>query len=101
MSIDQEFSEFVLSETERRYWIIHEDNSYVTADDPKLTFMYADGRALLEALNGIGPENRTAETDALTIRQLVELFNDANGDGQNWQTVFVEVEPYTYRCVLG
>jgi hypothetical protein len=96
-------------------YFIHTDCSYTAADRPTLEMFEGAFHDLLLHLNGMSPDEYYEDRDGnevlgsnWTSFDLQELFNNANGDGQNYTTVFAQSteqesdnNPPTFKCVLG
>jgi hypothetical protein len=103
----------------RKTYYVHEDASYTGGAAATLTVFVGTWRELLEELCGVDKENRDVRDpeDPADIKlfpggysdeELAEMISQANGDGQNYTTVFEEVgeqtsdnEPPTFKQVLG
>lgn len=83
------------------YVLAHSEYAF-RGDPPYMSAFRGTFRQLLEDLNGITDENRTElfrdeddnllEMKDMTDAQLIELFDDANGDGQPYVMVWSVAE---------
>lgn len=94
----------------KKTYFVHTDSSYAGALPSTLVRVEATWLELLRDLNQIEEDDldEVWEQDGvkrtcrdLTEKELVDLFNNANGDGANYITAFEAMPDGSFKLVLG